>query len=77
MEITDCSEDFNTLTVRVTNSAIGLSHSSKDVPCLVDPPEHNWYDLNWQYKKCSKCGMSYEKPADKDFHLTLKEKSKQ
>ena len=35
----------------------------KDEPCLFDDKEHDWYDLNEQYKKCSKCGMSYEKPA--------------
>lgn len=42
--------------------------SAKDVPCLVDPPNHNWYEIGI-YMKCSKCGMSYEKPASKDFQL--------
>ena len=42
------------------NSQFG---DARDHPCLVDGPKHNWYDLNDVYKKCSKCGMSYEKPA--------------
>ena len=51
----------------VTNGIV--TGDVRDHPCLKDGLEHNWFDLNWQYKKCSKCGMSYEKPANKDFKL--------
>ena len=45
--------------MRVTS--VNLSSSAKDVPCLVDGPIHDWYEIGI-YMKCSKCGMSYEKP---------------
>ncbi len=66
MEITDYDNDFNTIKITIPTNF--LSISAKDVPCLVNPPEHDWYEIGI-YMKCSKCGMSYEKPASKDFYL--------
>lgn len=55
------SEDIPITSSDVIISTIASPSSAKDVPCLVDPPDHDWYDMGI-YKKCSKCGMSYEKP---------------
>ena len=58
--------------IEVTDG-LALPSSAKDVPCLVDPPEHNWYK-NGDYMKCSKCRMSYENPQPSGvfyyWHLT-------
>ena len=69
IQITDCSENFNTITFKVTGSAFGIPSSAKDVNCLVDGPKHNWYQLNQMYMKCSKCGMSYETTPEKGLIL--------
>lgn len=59
---------LNTFTFQIIGSAFGESSSAKDVPCLVDPPDHNWY--KWDiYMKCSKCGMSYETKPEKGLIL--------
>lgn len=42
------------------------SHDARDHPCLEDGGFHTFYECGI-YEKCSKCGMSYEKPASKDF----------
>lgn len=69
IQIIDSSQDFNTTTFKVTVSAFGESSSAKDVPCLVDPPNHNWFKANQHYMRCSKCGMSYESTPEKGLIL--------
>lgn len=65
--ITD-EDNFGSISIKILGSAIGSSSSAKDVPCLVDPPDHNWYKSGI-YMKCSKCEMSYESKPEKDFIL--------
>lgn len=64
--ITACDVTLNTLTVLC--SVPQQSTSAKDHPCLVEPPDHNWYK-NGIYMKCSKCGMSYETKPEKGLIL--------
>jgi len=59
---TKCSSESESNTIKIQIiDALKLPDSAKDVPCLVEPPKHNWYEIGI-YMKCSKCGMSYEKP---------------
>jgi len=66
--ITACEDGINTLTFTVKATGMYLPTSAKDVPCLVGSPNHWWHEFGI-YMKCSKCGMSYEVPASKDFLL--------
>lgn len=74
ISITSSEAMSNSITYKVNDRVLKIINSSfqpsgaKDVPCLADPPDHNWYERGI-YMKCSKCGMSYEKPAIKGLIL--------
>jgi len=61
-------DDITVTSFVVAGSAFGMTSSAKDVPCLVGPPKHNWYEIGI-YWKCSKCGMSYETTPEKGLRL--------
>lgn len=47
--------------VQIVNTS-SLSDDARDHPCLLDGKEHDFSIDVGNYKKCSKCGMSYESP---------------
>jgi len=53
-------------TVTMIGNVPCIVDDARNHPCLEDGGLHTFYECGI-YEKCSKCGMSYEKPASKDF----------